>query len=553
MAPPSGEWQPPSFVHMAVALLPFSIFGIIQGLLSSMVMAAELPLLTPDAPEFLSTVTAIEAVAQLCGPIIGALIDRYGAGDRIAKFVGAVGMTCGISLAIVAVHVRGTTGLYLYVAGMSLLMTANVGPMVTAFGGVMASFVAARRESAAMVSALASVYGIVGTGVATGLVGYVMPIREDAHGFYFYLLGKIVLMDVLLLSVDTSRAPPPPKPTEDGAHTADGHEAAKLVSRSTSQLSSLSLGGSVTLAPAELAAHLGSTKSALLASDVPASQAPTSQPPPQQQSSPPPSVVSSALLLAHEWLCSGKYRAFRLVLLARLAINASVQVLGLNLMFLMEDRLGLDGPEALQLNAGIRFTMLGVGLATVMPIGLLADRIGHAQCVAFGLLLYSASMAFFPISDRVWMLFVGMATFGLGGQFYSVTDTPLIIRAMPDPTNQVRDFGLYNGFGSGVGQFIGSIANPFLLGDALPPLNATMHSDDGDVRPPFPPEAYKRTLWPMAALCALMIPCVATAGYLLRHKVASRKQSLGEEHTPRLLVHAGSHGAENEAAVDAGL
>ena len=110
----------------------------------------------------------------------------------------------------------------------------------------------------------------------------------------------------------------------------------------------------------------------------------------------------------------------------------------------------------------------------------------------------------------------------------------------------MRDFGLYQGVGSGVGALIGSIANPILLGAALPLLapNASAPAggdDDGDVRPPFPQEAYRRAMWPWAAVCLLMVPCVTMAGYLLRHK-ASRKHSLGgsaKEHTPRLLAYAG--------------
>jgi len=528
----------PSFRRMAVVLLPFSIFGIIQGLMSSMVMAAELPLLTPDAADWLATVTAIEAAAQLCGPIIGAFIDKYENGDRIAKTVGAVGMTAGISLIIVAVHIRGEEGLTLYVVGMCLLMTSNVGPMVTAFSGVLASFVAARRDCASKIASIASVYGLIGTIMATATVGYLLPITEDAHGFYWYMLAWIVLMDVLLLFVDTSRSPPPAEaeapPSVSAKGVADPRRAAQLSSLSMG--ASLSLTNSAALSPAQLVAQIGSAK--VRSDDEAASDAPTAaakQFEQQQQEHLLLPGASSFLALVRDWLCSTPYRAFRLVLGGRLVAVASIQVIGLNFQFMMEDRLSLAGVEALQLNATVRFVMLGVGLASVVPIGLLADKIGPPVCVAFALVMYAAVLVAFPLADQVGIFVACMAAIGLGGQFYSVADTALIITSMPDPSNQARDFGLYNGFGSGIGAMFASLLNPHLLGEPMANTTAA-DEEDGDVRPPFAPENYQRALWPWAALCLLMVPCIGVAGYLLRGKFKACKQPV-EEHTPKLIGH----------------
>ena len=73
--------------------------------------------------------------------------------------------------------------------------------------GITAAFVAARPARASTISGMAAAYILVGSSVGIWVVGTYLPVGPKEHGFYYVLLGTLLVGNVLLALGDSSRCP----------------------------------------------------------------------------------------------------------------------------------------------------------------------------------------------------------------------------------------------------------------------------------------------------------------------------------------------------------
>ena len=436
----AAEPEAPSLLRIAFALSYDLIIGLVIFAVPSIVVPRELSLFTEDAAAILAAIQIVNAIAGVCAPIVGYSIDRLGS-NAPHKILSAISMTAGGALATLAVHLRNDYSLAMYVTGVLMLTVPAVAVVGMCISGITAAFVAARPARASTISGMAAAYILVGSSVGIWVVGTYLPVGPKEHGFYYVLLGTLLVGNVLLALGDTAHKP---------VSTPLLHETQ-------------------------------------------------------------PATRHSVCGVLYEYVWGHDYRAFRLIVLAKVAFMAGQLLPSYDGLYIVEDLFGHHGADAQQVLARIGLASTAGGLIVAMPAGFIADRFGMVPCVVGSTVLLSGVLFATPFLPNATYAQALLPITGVAQQLYGVVDFALVVATLPDPTRRARDVGTFNAAGA-LGPLLVSAFN----GAVLSAMGGAPPAGSGSKRPTYPREAYLMVYAPTAALVLVSSVLVCAASRLLR-------------------------------------
>jgi MFS family permease len=512
---PSSE---PSLLFIAAVLSFDLIVGFTIFSLPSIVIPRELALMTPDAAQYLSGITAAFTAAGMLCPLVGHTVDALGS-NMPHKVFSAVMMTAGGALATVAVHMRdaepdpithpsppppppalppGTPAmpspplpplppsfppspsgdalpLAMYVVGMLMILVPAIAVAGTVYSSITGAFIHLRPANASTISGIAAMYILVGGTAGTYVVGRLFPIGRHEHHFYYLLMSVLVVGDLMMLCFDTN--PPKTPPKDPLASCADG--CADTCATQPAPPSTTTTNNEPLLVPAEVRTSRAGQ------------------------------LLQGAKSSMYAYVFGREYRAFRLVVIAQMCFRASAQIGNIDGFYLCEDLFHHQGTSGQLLLGRIALASSVGSLVIALPAGMLADRFGMIPCVVASTVLMGAITAATPfLPDATWGQLI-LPFNGVAQQLYGVVDFALCVATMPDPSRRARDVGMFNAAGA-LGPFLISNFNAAVF----TAVGGTHTPGSDSQRPTYPQRAYIYIYVPVAILVTLssFLVCCAASG-----------------------------------------